>query len=291
MKKALFTLSGVILLFTYSNAQYAAMIEDGRQWNTHTIAALGKFDIAYTLDGDTTINGKTYAKLYSGGIYNTGHVLNSLLYEDTASQTVEIVPVVSSVIHPGFTIDFNLSKGDSIYTPCIGYSWYLKVDSVYQMDVVPGVSRKALLLKLHDSANTYTGGDAALWIEGVGPYNGPNFPYPIACVTDVPHPQLLCVKDDQGGLLYDNPSFASCSVLSIDESKNVPELELYPNPVGSILYLDNISGKHLYQVFDNAGKEVLKGELNSNVIDVQLLEKGLYILFFEDLGSFKFLKN
>ena len=70
-------------------------------------------------------------------------------------------------------------------------------------------------------------------------------------------------------------------------------LELYPNPVLSVLNIDNNLTNQPYTITDALGKVVLKGKLNegNNSINVEQLSKGIYYLKVSDKTASKFIKE
>ena len=64
--------------------------------------------------------------------------------------------------------------------------------------------------------------------------------------------------------------------LSIDE-KAVDSFSVFPNPVGSKLYLKSNTAVEFIQIFDFSGREVLSSN-NSKEIDVSFLHSGVYVI-------------
>jgi hypothetical protein len=70
-----------------------------------------------------------------------------------------------------------------------------------------------------------------------------------------------------------------CTGLST-EAFDTSSLKLYPNPVLSVLNVDNNLTNQPYKIVDNLGKVILKGKLNEgdNSINVEQLSKGIYYI-------------
>jgi surface protein len=83
-----------------------------------------------------------------------------------------------------------------------------------------------------------------------------------------------------------------CTGLSTEDF-NTSSLKLYPNPVISVLNLDNNLTNQPYNIIDTLGKIVLKGNLNEgdNSINVEQLSKGIYYLKVSDNKASKFIKE
>jgi surface protein len=84
----------------------------------------------------------------------------------------------------------------------------------------------------------------------------------------------------------------NCSSLST-EVFNTISLKLYPNPVLSVLNVDNNLTTQPYNIIDTLGKVVLKGKLNegNNSINVEHLSKGIYYIKVADKNASKFIKE
>ena len=83
-----------------------------------------------------------------------------------------------------------------------------------------------------------------------------------------------------------------CTGLNTEEF-DTSSLKLYPNPVISILNIDNNLTNQPYKIIDNLGKVILKGKLNegNTAINVEQLSKGIYHLKVSDNKASKFIKE
>jgi surface protein len=83
-----------------------------------------------------------------------------------------------------------------------------------------------------------------------------------------------------------------CSSLNTQEF-DIIGLKLYPNPVISILNVDNNLTNQPYNIIDTLGKVILKGNLNegNNSINVEKLSKGIYYLKVLDKRARSFIKE
>jgi surface protein len=83
-----------------------------------------------------------------------------------------------------------------------------------------------------------------------------------------------------------------CMGLNTEEF-DTSSLKLYPNPVISILNIDNNLTNQPYKIIDNLGKVILKGKLNegNTAINVEQLSKGIYHLKLPDNKARKFIKE
>ena len=83
-----------------------------------------------------------------------------------------------------------------------------------------------------------------------------------------------------------------CSSLDTEDF-NTNSLKLYPNPVLSVLNVDNNLTTQPYNIVDTLGKVILKGNLNegNNSINVEHLSKGIYYLKIANNKASKFIKE
>ena len=83
-----------------------------------------------------------------------------------------------------------------------------------------------------------------------------------------------------------------CTGLSTEDF-NTSSLKLYPNPVLSVLNVDNNLTNQPYNILDNLGKVILKGKLNegNNSINVEQLSNGIYYLKVATNNASKFIKE
>ncbi|WP_066630480.1 T9SS type A sorting domain-containing protein [Labilibacter marinus] len=78
---------------------------------------------------------------------------------------------------------------------------------------------------------------------------------------------------------------------AINDRNSINPYHLYPNPMGSLLYIENIKGDQTIRIYTATGKLVITKTYNATKgIDVSMLPKGMYILNIEG-NSIKFIKK
>jgi surface protein len=84
----------------------------------------------------------------------------------------------------------------------------------------------------------------------------------------------------------------NCADLST-EAFDKSSVSLYPNPVLSVLNVDNNLTNQPYKIVDTLGKVILKGKLNegNNSINVEQLSKGIYYIKLANNKASKFIKE
>jgi hypothetical protein len=72
-----------------------------------------------------------------------------------------------------------------------------------------------------------------------------------------------------------------------DNSLNtLNKVSVYPNPMNSELFIDNVNRFNSFKLISLQGQQVINGELNegNNRIDVSSIKAGSYLLILEGLG-------
>lgn len=102
-------------------------------------------------------------------------------------------------------------------------------------------------------------------------FSGGNFTY---CNSENAQTSII---NSYGWIITDGG--LDCSSLNTEDF-DTTSLKLYPNPVISILHVDNNLTNQSYIIIDTLGKVILKGNLNeeNNMINVDKLSKGIYYL-------------
>ena len=71
--------------------------------------------------------------------------------------------------------------------------------------------------------------------------------------------------------------------VGIDESSNLSSINIYPNPTNDFLYIDYDKNKKLfYSLYDISGKLISDKKIISPIIDVRILDNGIYLLEIKD---------
>ncbi|ODS86229.1 MAG: hypothetical protein ABS44_13705 [Chryseobacterium sp. SCN 40-13] len=62
----------------------------------------------------------------------------------------------------------------------------------------------------------------------------------------------------------------------------IADIQLYPNPTSDILNITAVSEKATFRIFNLLGQEVIKGSINNNIVNVNTITSGNYILEIND---------
>lgn len=154
--------------------------------------------------------------------------------------------------------------------------------------------------KLYFNANDGSSNGEQLWVTD-GTESGTYIIKPPDSTEPAPLMNALGFKEYNGslffGAMFDEKGLELWKLTSEDNTgisavKNAG-LEIYPNPVTSILWLKQASTETYYDIFNLEGKVVLSGKIeaaNSFPIDVSGLNQGTYVL--RTLGrSIKFIRQ
>lgn len=95
------------------------------------------------------------------------------------------------------------------------------------------------------------------------------------------------------GWTFSGDVLGSC-VLKINEAAFSNYVNIYPNPASDILYIKNIKDIKSYMILDFSGRIVMKDPLTKDLINIQGLSPGNYILQIltsKNVENFKFIKK
>lgn len=191
----------------------------------------------YILSGDTLISGNSYKKVFvqnltlishSSGFPGCSHPpvngYAGAFREDTANKRIYIVfphSTTDSLIY-----DFNLSPGDTIYSPALPpYLLCTDVRTLYSIDSIQimGVYRNKYVY----CSNLYH------VIEGIGSTKDP-FGFSLYLNNSALH----CVRTDTSVIYNSAPSTSCTSVLVTNEQHDTGRIiEMYPNPARDKLFV------------------------------------------------------
>lgn len=265
MKKVLFLLMFLSALNTYSqDTTYIAFPTNYGFWAYYYLDDFyqpTEQHIDYTLSGDTTLNNKTYKKIFTFDLYE-GAV------RDT-NQTIYYVPADSSQEYVLY--DFNLAVGDT-------FIWPFQFYQGFESDTLIVVSEDSTLATdgYHRSLNLqYNNSFNATWIEGIGSM------YDLLTPTSRPpgvsgFNRLYCMSSDTN-FIY--PNISHC-VSAVNEQKDPNSLLVYPNPSGGMVNIDFGNKNTIKLVITGLAGNVVNeiNTVNQSKVIIDNLQPGLYIL-------------
>jgi len=233
--------------------------------------------------GDTLISGMRYHKLYRsadstitpkdylGGVRedSSKRVWFLFGYHGTATQNEMVL------------YDFSRNAGDTLqpsdFNGRNNWGIPLLVSSVDTQLIDGAPHRRLTLTPIGPTADWYT----STWIEGVG--NGGRGPvfssgtFPFNGIRS----DLMCMNQDHRWI-YHNPIFPECMYikgLDVKSSGMCPAIQVFPNPVQDLVYINNAAGNH-HIIRNYQGQIILDGVASSNRFSLSLkdLASGNYLL-------------
>lgn len=222
-------------------------------------------------DLDTCVPGGSscyfaYLGLYQGAIRDDS-VLNMCYIIRPFIDTVEIL------------FDYNQMVGDTVSSSLINGS----------EAVITSIDSVLINSNYHKRWNfNYLLSGSGYFIQGIGSSNGiVNWiQNGSGCYT-----KLICVKDGAQTLFTSGSSSPyGCETMLLGETDD-KVLKVYPNPTAGIIYIDGIEGKAEYRLLNAVGRELIKGPLLNNHIDLSELNEAVYFLIIiSDKGKTKNVK-
>ena len=274
MKKQFFILLFTILTLNSFSQDSFPLIEENKTWNVISVIRTGSYPgdttfstLTYQFYGDTIIESLTYKKLYRSNEANPlNWTLDSFMRENDKKVWYKHFSDDNEIL----MYDYSLEVGDSI----LDYSGttYLIIDST-GYETIGQDERKKYYLSSIDMPDYYH----ETWIDGIGSNKGICWAGSVLLVGG--WSWFLCLSEN-GELVYMNPNYNSCYLITEITETELPNINIYPNPSGEKMRIDynrsfsiesimvtNINGQ-LIKTFDSKKSE----------LDISDIPSGLYFL-------------
>jgi len=264
------------------NYEYIPLVKPGLQLWTWDYGYYGyeayRFRRYALTEDDTIINNTTYKKVYEF----TGIEFNPLtaeyyggLRENAQKQVFYMKKNYNNT--ETLLYDFSLSIGDTFSMSDVTQSFSFKVSSIDTIDFF-GIQRKLFVINRIPEGSVIV---SAIWIEGVGDYEG-----------ILRFPRVYAVDDwsitrcyiHNGDLLYSNYSHGGndciTPLMGIESIIEDNSITLYPNPTNSEVNISSENIINSIEIFNSLGQRVYQSMVNSTekVIDISSFVNGVYIL-------------
>ena len=235
---------------------------------------------SYKFQGDTTINEKTYKKVF--GTYDSTEQHSSWYFTKMAiredAHKVYLCPLYNLSEEEYLIYDFNLVKGDSVrFKEMSGemYPPWIFVDAVDSIEVSGSLLKRI----------TFTFTPEYYWIEGIGSSRGiiysENFSH------EYRH-ELLCVTQENNQI-YTNPTYNTCYIQVGIDKPEVINTKIYPTIVRDYVHIESDKYPLRVSVFDILGKCHLQETITSNgQLPCNQLPSGFYILKIQGINSYQY---
>ncbi len=252
-----------LITLTQVNAQeYQPFPSENARWvYYHSMEGLNYWTLYY-LNGDTTVNQRTYQVLNRKKWYKPNSNPNILedIYFREENKRIYFTNILNNE-EDILTYDFNLTVGDTFYLKSFD-------TLVVKQDYFENGDRKLFLECFN---NEYLGVKITdTWIEGIGSDNN-------LLIPDL-FSSLMCFEGDYEQ--SETCDYIIDQILAVAELNNVQLKKIiYPNPTCDKLYFQIDDQKYnKYKIFDLNGKLTKFEIIENNYIDVSSLPEGTYLL-------------
>jgi hypothetical protein len=178
--------------------------------------------------------------------------------------------------------DFNLTVGDTFYHPLAGLSSLINDKAVVVAD--------DSVVSWYGNRRIITFDDGAKWVEGIGNIEGCMGAFEPLMVSGPGCPRFECIFSDTASF-----PCADAYVLSQDtENESINSTLVFPNPTTAIISVTNHESLVRIEVFDMAGRRVIRQDEQLYQADLSSLPNGLYLMMLkskEDNKIIQVVKN
>lgn len=222
----------------------------------------------YTLNGDTIVNNVSFIKIFKDD------QLYGLLRE--FEKRIYYIPIINEFSWNSFEeiilYDFNLEIGDAYNLQQLNNQG---TDTIYYESTVTGIDSILLnngewrkRIKLTNWGNFCS---PLYWIEGIG---GSEHPIHIINFCNDFTSEIACLEINNEEILGQNCQKLETSIYSVNDFN----LKIYPNPTYSEIIIDTDENITNFEIYDLTGKQIINGIIERNLINVNNLKNGIYIL-------------
>ena len=282
MKKLTMLVFLSFLTLSIFSQEYYQLIKEERSWSVMTVIPTGEwppfdttfFTINYYISGDSSLNNLQYKRIFSSREeIPTNWNLIGLIREDS-NKNIWYKRIVDE--NEVQLYNFTLNAGDSLK---LGFdtSFYYYVDSVTTCAINETQRKKYWISSVNDWHET--------WIEGIGSNKGIINSASASMVGG--WTWSLC-ESDSGELIYQNPNYESCYLVTdINENKK-PIIQIYPNPAKNLLTIKNGGNIKIKSITlsNTSGRIIKRFDSGKTRLGISKISSGLYILkIFYETGT------
>lgn len=276
MKKFSFTLISVFVASFIFSQNYFTLVVNDKKWDVLNVLETGgwpPFDTTYLtesflINGDTIVNSIAYKKLYSATEENPVDWVFCCLLREDPNKKVWIRRPPQEMDY--LLYDFTVEPGDSILVGFVE-PVYTFVDST-SIVTINQVERKKYWFSC--KARPYY---KETWIEGIGSDKGICWSGSAAVIGG--WFRLLCMSENQQ-LIYVNPNYESCYLITEINEKKKQFIHIYPNPTKNTLIIEHVENfgiKSIY-ILNQNGQEIKQFESGLEQLDLSEIKSGMYFL-------------
>ena len=272
MKTLIALFFGITFSSLLFSQNYFPIVQENNEWSVLIVTESGPYPWdtvyvteTYRLSGDTLLSGQMYKKIYKSA---EEFPVNWNYYGCMREEDKKVWSKGTNNYPERLIYDFNLSVGDTIwlfeYDPMI-------LDSI-EYKLINNENRKHFYFS-YPSYQSLT----EFWIEGIGSNRG-IFTSGTATV-DGGGFWLLCMKEN-GDLIYMNPNYNNCFLITEIQETNNSIIEVYPNPAQNKIKVKNTENIKIESssIVDLKGQKLLEFKKNKTELDLSVISTGIYLL-------------
>ena len=274
MKQIVLIITFGICSYNLLGQNYYPLIEEDKTWNVLSVAWVGPFPwdtsystVSYKFLGDTIINSKEYFKLYkSDEEYPSNWDLWCFMREDSNKRIWyrDWFADDESLMY-----DFSVEVGDSIFAGIEPV--YLHIDSI-SVDTINQEERKKYWISCNEMPEYHE-----TWIEGIGSSKGICWGGSVLIVGG--WYRLLCMSE-LDNLIYQNPDYESCYLITGINEFEDPHLKLYPNPARNFIIIENSENIQIESIslINLKGQKIKLFDAEKRHLDITKINSGVYFI-------------
>jgi hypothetical protein len=272
MKNSILLIAGFLTIISISGQNYFPLVQENNEWTTLIVIQSGPYpwDTTfwtdnYRLSGDTVINNQTYTKLYKS---QEEFPINWNYCAGLREENQKVWRNGTNNYPEMLIYDFTLNLGDTINLwdddPMI-------VDSIVNKPI-NNENRKHIYFSYPGYPSL-----SELWIEGIGSNRG--ILEPGSGTFEGGSSWLLCMKEN-GAIIYSNPNYNSCFLITKIEEINNSLIEAYPNPAEDLIKISNLENIRIESIslFDLSGQKIRDFDKSKTELDLSRISTGIYLL-------------
>jgi len=290
MKKVLAIVLGLFLVNSLISQTYSPFPTDTAEWNClfwHQWSAndIYLFNSSYILEGDTSLNGKSYKKVYYNETDNPDYIPEYIggLRENDAKEIL-FFPVSENLISSGPISFPNDTSEQLLYTfDNLDTGMILPINTGFTEITVVGIDSVLLGDSYRKRYKIQQEGlfDYDYWIEGIGSIKDLFIPFTYEFEWQY---YTLCFTETTAYFINSPNGEDSCHYwlpLGLHEI-NLNIINLYPNPASKTIYIKTnlVTQNGFVNIYNSTGQLVIHKRIEKDELEINIerIKPGLYIV-------------
>lgn len=272
MKTLITLIFGITISSLLLSQNYFPIVQENNEWSVLTVIESGPYpwDTTYwtetfKLSGDTVIDNQTYKTVYKS---QAEFPVNWNYWGGIREEDQKIWRKGTNNSPERLIYDFNLSVGDTM--------WVYEVDPMVVdsigFELINNETRKHIYFSYPDYPSL-----TELWIEGIGSNRGILEPGSATFVGG--GFWLLCMKEN-GEIIYYNPNYNNCFLITEIAEINNTLIQIYPNPAQDKIKIKNSGNLKIesISIIDLKGQKLMEFEKTLTLLDLSKISTGIYLI-------------